>query len=92
MFRYADTNKVSKPKEFQRRVVTEVRRVTYINNHPDPKVTEPIISEGFETVQEMVVSPDYPNITPIFCEEKTVDGRRESQIRQVEEEKNNREY
>jgi len=80
MFRYADTGKVSKPRELQRKVVTAVRKVTYMNNHPDPKVTEPILSEGFETVTEAVVSPEYIGV-PLIVGTKTVDGRQESQIR-----------
>lgn len=80
MFRYADTGKVSQPKEMQRKVVTAVRKVTYLNNHPNPKVTEPIVSEGYETVTELVVSPSY-NEAPQVVENKTVDGRQDSQIR-----------
>lgn len=90
MFRYQDNNKLSKPKESQRRVVTELRKVTYMNNHPDPKVEEPIISEGWEIVQELVVSPDFI-VVPTIVDSKTVDGRQEHQIRRKEEEKN-REY
>lgn len=90
MFRYQDTNKLSKPKEAQRRVVTELRKVTYMNNHPDSKVEEPILSEGYETVREMVVSPDFIAV-PRIVDTKTVDGRQEHQIRREEEEKN-REY
>ena len=56
MFRYADTNKLSRPGEGQVKVVTKVRKVTYINKHPkDDKVR--VTSEGYETVEEVALSP-----------------------------------
>lgn len=75
MFKYSDINKVSQPRELQRKVVTEARKVTYLNNNPDPKSEEPLVTEGWEIVSEMVVSQNYPLITPIFCESKTIDNR-----------------
>jgi len=74
MFYYEDTKKLSKPKESQRRVVTEVREVTYYNNHPDEKVVEPVVTKGYETVTEMVVSQDFTCI-PKVVGTKTVDAR-----------------
>jgi hypothetical protein len=56
MFRYADTNKLSQPGEGQVKIVTKVRKVTYINKHPeDDKVR--VTTEGFEIVEELAVSP-----------------------------------
>lgn len=81
MFRYSDNNKVSKPRELQRKVVTAVRKVQYLNNHPNPKVTEPIVSYGYETVTEVVVSPEFELAVPTVVGAKEVDGRREHQIR-----------
>lgn len=90
MFRYADTGKQSKPGELARKVVTAVRKVTYMNNHPNPKVTEPIITEGFETVEEQIVSPEY-NQAPRVVGHKEVDGRREHQIRRPDREERDEE-
>jgi hypothetical protein len=85
MFRYQDTGKLSQPQESQRMVVTEVRQVTYLHNNPNPKISEPITSEGFETVTEMVVSQGYVCV-PKVVGHKTVDGRRDSQIKRPKEE------
>lgn len=74
MFRYQDTNKVSKPKESQRKVVVEVRKVTYLNKHPDERVIEPVITEGYETVKEVVVSPDFNQVIPKVVDSKTVNA------------------
>ena len=90
MFRYADTGKQSKPGELARKVVTAVRKVTYLHNHPNPKVTEPIRSEGYETVEEKIVSPEY-NEAPVVVGHKEVDGRREHQIRRPEQEEQDEE-
>jgi hypothetical protein len=57
MFRYDDNDKVSKPREKQRKVTTSMRKVTYLNVNPDPKKREPVISEGWEIIREAVVSP-----------------------------------
>lgn len=75
MFRYADTQEVSKSGELQRKVVPEIRKVTYLNDSPNPEVEEPVVSYGYETVSEMVVSKDYPTIAPAIVEEKTIDSR-----------------
>jgi hypothetical protein len=74
MFYYEDTNQLSKSGESQRRVVVAVRKVTYLTNHPNPKVIEPVASVGFETVREMIVSPDF-NCPVEVVEHKTVDNR-----------------
>lgn len=74
MFHYQDTGKVSQPKESQRKVVTEVRKVTYLNKHPDEKVLEPVVTEGFETVKEIVVSPGCGEVIPKIVGTKTVDA------------------
>lgn len=56
MYRYADTNKLSRPGQGQVKVVTKVRKVTYKNKHPqDDKVC--ITTEGFEIVEELPLSP-----------------------------------
>lgn len=84
MFHYQDTGKLSKPKESQRKVVTEVRKVTYLNNLPDEEIKEliklgqpvlPVTTVGYETVKEMVVSPEFCDIIPKVVETKTVDAR-----------------
>jgi hypothetical protein len=80
MFKYQDTNQVSKSGESQRKVVTKIRQVTYLNNHPNPKVEAPIESRGFEVVEEKIVSGDYQG-EPEIVGERTVDGRRDSQRR-----------
>lgn len=64
MFRYDNVNSSSAPKEKQVKHVCEVRKVTYYNRHPDPKVKEPIVSEGWEIVKEIVVSPTIPLSMP----------------------------
>lgn len=81
MFRYQDSNQVSKSGEVQRKVVTKVRQVSYLNNHPNPKVTEPIVSVGYEVVEEKIVGPDYSG-EPQIVGEKTVDGRNDNQKRE----------
>lgn len=75
MFRYADNGKVSQARELQRRVVTEVRTVTYLNNNPDPKKEEPLTTEGFEVVKEIVVSQDYALSVPKVVGTKMIDNR-----------------
>lgn len=80
MFRYADTGEISKPGEIQRKVVPEVRKVTYLNDSPNPEVGEPVVTYGYETVSEMIVSPEYPDISPIIVEEKTVDNRNPDRV------------
>ena len=52
MFRYSDTNQVSKSKEKQRKVVTKVRTVTYMHSNG-------LVAQGVEVVEEMVVSPEF---------------------------------
>lgn len=74
MFYYHDTKKRSQPGESQRKVVLEMRKVTYLNDSPNPSVAEPVVTYGFETVLEKAVSPDY-NEAPKIVEQKTVDNR-----------------
>lgn len=76
MFYYQDTGKLSEPRELQRKVITEVRQVTYVNNNPDPKANEPLTTTGFEPVKEMVVSSSYV-VVPKVVGSKTVDNRSE---------------
>lgn len=75
MHRYANNNKVSGPRELQRKVVTEVRQVTYLNNNPDPKKEEPLTTMGIETVTEISVSPDFVTGFPKIVGTKTIDNR-----------------
>jgi len=75
MFRYDNSGKQSAPKEKQVKHVCQVRKVTYYNNHPDPKKKEPIISEGWEIVREIVVDPSIPlTLTPDVVGVKTVEA------------------
>lgn len=80
MFRYQDTKKVSQPGELQRKIITEVRRVTYLNDNPNPKVTEPVITEGYEPVKELVVSSQFVNVVKTVGQ-KTVDNRKQKDIK-----------
>lgn len=76
MFKYDDNGKQSQPREAQRKVVTAIRKVTYLNNHPDPKVLEPLVTEGYETVIEANVSLNIQSINPDVIGSKTVDNRK----------------
>ena len=80
MFRYADNNQVSKPREDQRRVVTEVRKVTYLNDSSDDRISDPVVSFGYETVKEVAVSPDFCDTIPKVVEEKTIDNRNPNRV------------
>ncbi len=75
MFRYQDTGKQSQPKEKQVKQVVATRKVTYINPHPNPKVKEPVITEGFEIVKEITVSPENVGrlVSPESVGSKTVE-------------------
>lgn len=75
MFRYADTKELSKLGESQQKVVVEVRKVTYLNDSPNPEVEDPVVSYGYETVKEMVVRNNSTFSTPVTVQEKTVDNR-----------------
>ncbi len=89
MFYYSDTNKLSKPSELMRKVVTEIRKVTYLNDSPNPTVSEPVVTYGYETVKEVAVSPEWYG-EPTVVEEKTIDNRNPNRIvKRVEEERDN---
>lgn len=79
MFYYQDTRKLSKYGELQRKVVTKIREVTYINDSRNPKVAEPITTQGFEIVEEIVASPDFQCI-PQVVGQKTVDKRNPDRV------------
>lgn len=65
MFKYDNSNRQSKPKEKQIKHVAQVRKVTYINPNKDPKKKDqPIISEGWEIVREIVTDPQVPLTMP----------------------------
>lgn len=79
MFQYQDTGEYSKPGEVQRKVVTKLRKVTYLNDSPNPKVEEPVVTYGTEIVEEMAVSAAY-NRMPITVGSKTVDNRNPNRV------------
>ena len=79
MFYYSDTGKLSQPKESQRVVVTQLRKVTYLNDSPNPTVGEPVVTEGYETVKEAAVSPEWFG-EPTVVDEKTIDNRNPNRV------------
>lgn len=79
MFYYQDNGKLSKSGELQRKVVTKIREVTYINDSPNPKVAEPITTQGFEIVEEIVASLEFTAI-PQVVGQKTVDKRNPERV------------
>jgi hypothetical protein len=80
MFKYQDTGKVSEKGEQQLKIVTKVREVTYYNDSSDPKIAKPVITKGFEIVEEKVVSPNFKSSLPLIVGQKTVDNRNPNRV------------
>jgi hypothetical protein len=65
MFRYANSNSLSKPKEPQNKIVTKIRQVTYIHDNG-------VVAQGFETVEELTLDPAKPQPPVEMVGHKTV--------------------